>query len=382
MFAHGQRWGAFCRKGLQVRSQLIVCETLVRIFLGTMPRGTGPIRHPSCALPPPGWIPLAQVLAETGIDEHTLNNWRSRFLIPRPFTAAKQRGAISYYRPETVAVIRRIKELRWDKYRGASLLWRLWLEGHPVEMRGWAVKRFNALAAKSIRNYPPKSDVLGRSARGLSKDTSRRVRNVERLSDLVDAILAIAAGNDEGVTASMIETLFKLVGLPIKSAKASEIAGKIKPSDLEILSVSFRTEVFSTANDDEIEQARRDFQIIDGFFPKAQKVDWSAAEAIIRATIDHLTGTTKPEPPSWQARKSRRTRPTHPAPFIKRLAAEWRDYDLRAVLLVSLVTIRRYPDRMMGLGESLTRMLAILDFVLSALSPGAQRVREADEDGR
>jgi hypothetical protein len=348
---------------------------------------------------PLGWITLDQLLAETGIDKATLNHLRQRFryVIPRPLVVplAAGRGAIAWYPPETPSIISRLQELRRET-RGIDaddVLWQLWLEDHPVDMQGWAADRLDAVAEGTRKSYPypPSAEDL-RAAAARGAPAPHELQNSARLRDLLDWSLSLAVGRSDDAAADLhapdpsimealdevhapdvpiLETLFEFVGLLISQSKTAEIGAMIEPSDLERLSTVRQAEIVADASVEQMNQARCDCRMIARLVSKAQTRDWVVAAAIFWSAIEWVTST-KAEPSSQQAR---RTRPERPPKPIREFIAGWRDYNVRVRWLGSLIAIRRYPHRMMGLGAVLDKGLAFLDSALTSLP------QRADDEG-
>jgi hypothetical protein len=161
----------------------------------------------------------------------------------------------------------------------------------------------------------------------------------------------------------ILETLFEIVGLSINKSRAAEIGAMIEPSDMEILSTVRLAKFVADASLEEMNQARCDFRKIASLFSKAQALDWVVAASIFWSAIELVFGV-KVEPSSQQAR---RTRPERPPKPIREIISGWRDYNVRVRWLASLIAIRRYPDRMRGLGAVLDEVLDILDSALTKL---------------
>jgi hypothetical protein len=340
---------------------------------------------------PPQWITLDQLLTETGIDKDRLNHLRQRFryVIPRPLVVPLPtgRGTIAWYPPETGSIIIGLQALRRETpgIGADDALWQLWLKDHAVDMRGWAVERLDATAAWMRKSYPypPSADALNAVAARWARAYSSQ-QNAARIRDLADWWLSLSVGQSDDAAADLhspdpsilealdevqapdvpiLETLFEIVGLSINESRAAEIGAMIDPSDMEILSTARLAKFVADASLKEMNQARCDFRMIASLFSKAQALDWVVAASIFWSAIEWATGV-KTEPSSQQAR---RTRPERPPKPIREIIAGWRDYNVRVRWLASLIAIRRYPDRMRGLGAVLDQGLAFLDSALTSL---------------
>jgi hypothetical protein len=83
-----------------------------------------------------GWLTEAGLVAETGASPRRLTWLRQNGLIPRPRRRSRglHKGTLSLYPPVTVAMIRRLDELAAERRDADEWLWRLWLEGYPIEI--------------------------------------------------------------------------------------------------------------------------------------------------------------------------------------------------------------------------------------------------------
>jgi MerR HTH family regulatory protein len=345
----------WCRLGSFYRMQAIRKRRVTR----------RPLRMPLNAGIPRGWIPLASLLAETGIDERTLNNWRQRRLIPRPqvLPIPEGRGSVAYYSPETVTIIHRLRQLRSEVRNSDEWLWRLWLEGHPVEMQGWAADRIGEWKAVLDAMTAGGKELTGAQVRKIGSEIAAkagarsRVRNVEKLADLADWALGAASGGVDAIPNDpegppIFDTLRKFGGLPTTAA--------FPLPDLLELSLDRLAEIIAEATEDEVEQSRRDWQAIARLAIAAEGVDWNATRPVIEPAIAKVSGK-KREPKSWRDRRARRARPL-PAPnIIEFLVTIWRVYDIRALLLASLIGTRRSAAH----SERITEVLALAEGALS-----------------
>lgn len=327
-----------------------------------------PRRHHSYPLPP-GWLAPGALVAAGGIDEHTLTNWRKRHLIPRPAVMPMPGGGTaSRYRPETLTIIRRIKELREKDSRNANgWLWTLWLEELPVEMLPWAAERLGrwmgrqkpltaraaearrAVSAEDIRRYAEEHPIF-----------DRRSINAGEEADLIDASLSAAAGDPEAMAEPAVHrTLLKVGGLAAAAFPLPE------PDLIELLSLPRLAEIAAVATEDEAEQARRDCQAIARLVMAAEDIDWSATLPVIEPLVAKVTGA-KTEPPSWQARKAQRKRPAAPPTIVGFLATQWRRFDNRAVMIAFLIGARRDPAG----SKRITEILALAEAALFLFRTG------------
>lgn len=331
---------------------------------------------------PRGWITLDYLLAETGIGKDTLNNLRQRYryVIPRslvvPLTAG--RGGAAFYPPETASIICRLNELRRESPNPDDCLWRLWLEGHPVDFWGWAVNRLETAANRLDQIYPYLNMAIRAVAAALVPFFKGRVRQVEQLADLADWALSAAAGEPDASRSledaegpPVFDTFRKAGGLPVTAAFPRPEAALI-----ELLSLRRLAEIAAEMKEEQAEQARRDCQAIDCLFATVASVDWNAARPGIDPNVAKVAGA-KPEPPSWQARRAQRTRALPPPAILRLLSGLWRSNDFRAMIFALSVGVRRFP----GYSQNISELLALAEWALS-LFPRSQRnsvaMRSAD----
>src|SRR4051812_7735207 len=80
------------------------------------------------------------VCAATGINRYTFRRVR-RWLFLEPSRDFPGRGSTSYYAAVAVPMIRRFMELQQGTRKVDDCVWRLWLEGFPIDMCKWADAR-------------------------------------------------------------------------------------------------------------------------------------------------------------------------------------------------------------------------------------------------
>jgi hypothetical protein len=315
---------------------------------------------------PPGWLPRARVLEEGGIDERTLNNWRMRFLIPRPVVV----GKASYYRPETIAIIRRLKTLSGETHSADDWLWRLWFEGFLVEMQEWATARLNAMWEKvrQAGDLQSREAIEAHSVKLISMSGGRIRQAGEAVRDLADILISATLGEADAsdFASKPFDVLLKVGGLPL--------GGAFQPPDgelIELLSLHRMTEVIADATEEEMEQASRDAQAIARLIAAAEGVDWHAVRLASESAVAKVTRT-KPEPASWRARKARRTRPYPTPAIVSYLSGGWRSFDQRALLLAFLIGARQPSNSDPGRSKRITEILTLAELALS-LFPRAEQ---------
>jgi hypothetical protein len=302
------------------------------------------------------------------------------FLIPQPFTAATQRGTVAHYHPETGAIIRRIEELRRENHRGADLLWQLWCEGRPVDMKGWVAARLGKLMAVLNKAYPPSPDIIEAVASSLPQISGGRVRKAgpkdsqtakaEKINDLADLLLSAAAGDADinHFTGKIFDVLRNIGGLPLSSAFPL-----FEAELFDLMRLDRQMAIIAEATDAEMEQARRDWQTIACLVAAVKRVDWGMVLPSIAAAVARVTGA-KPEPPSWRARKARRTRPLSPPGIVDFLAARWRSFDQRATAVAFLIGARRPSNSDPDRSKRITEILALADWTMTLFQQPVDRL--------
>jgi hypothetical protein len=316
----------------------------------------------SIPTPPKGYVSLQELRARTGASERNLSEWRRLGLgVPQPQQISLGRwGTASYYPVETVRLIERLNELRRQVRDADEWLWRLWLEGFQVDIRSWATKHLGSLQKRLDGGVDAKSL---RSPTG--RQLSNRVQRAPDRAELVSAWLGVAAGMAQIVnlfaTAEppIFDNMLKVIGLP----------GSVKPPDhslrreLSKIDLSFEAlskTVVANASEEDFEQARRDWRLIDGFIKAAEMIDWNVSTPALEARIKSLAGA-RPDPPSIRARKAQRVRPLLPPQFIILLRSLLHESVARAVMLVALMAVRRSPHFSNIISEALAGAEAWLE---------------------
>jgi hypothetical protein len=346
-----------------------------------------PDRRPVSEPIPRGWLSLARLTAETAIDERTLSNWGKRWLIPRPIVTPKLkgRGSVAYYRYETVAIIRRLYELREETHSADDWLWQLWLEGHPVDIWGWAAERLDATVNGLKKVYPLSREVIVSVAAKVARSLDGRTRSTERLRDTVDFFASVAAGEPdagrdlEGMS-PIVDTLCKAGGLPSLHGRLRALIVEVLvrftqllslPRLAEIAAAKVGDEAAAKVRDEVVEQVRRDWQAITRIAASVASVDWNAVLPVFEAEIAKVDGV-RSAPPSWTARKTRRTRALPPPALVKMTLKDLHDFDLRARAFFILIGARSDPE----ISGVITWVLALAELMLAQLpkrNPGPQQ---------
>jgi hypothetical protein len=157
------------------------------------------------------------------------------------------------------------------------------------------------------------------------------------------AEMAVAGGAALGQEVSihyadppLFDSLLKLAGLP---GNAKLPKGELKNME-RWFSFAHLRGVLDTSTEEEIEQARRDWQMLARWVHASKTVNWVAVAPEIERKLKSLTGAS-PDPPSIQARKAQRRRPVPPPIIIQALLAFWDELAARAAVLPFLIHLRR-----------------------------------------
>jgi hypothetical protein len=311
--------------------------------------------------PPSGWISRERLLVETGIDERKFADWADQLGLSTCLVSRGRQGFESYYPSDSVGTIKRLLELKADSPRNFDeWLWRLWLEEHEVDIRAW-VRDHLASGLKK----------LGRRGSSGFRHIRNRVRGPMHRTALSDyAHLAAAGRAGPARDASMhnadppiFDLLLRIGGLSHNTKLPS---GELKRIEHNY-EFSLLVRIIESATDDELTQARRDWQALARWADAAQSVDWDALSPEVSERIKSLTGA-PPDPPSWRARKAQRRRPLPPPDVIRFLLAFWPELAARAAVLPLLIHFRRSPT----LNQLFTQAVAMVDLAFDGL-PRRQR---------
>lgn len=307
-------------------------------------------------MPARRYIDLPDLLSATGYEKRDLWDLRRRGLFPfKPehTHVPGRRGSASKYPLEALDYLQRLKEVQQQSPRKSDeWLWRMWLDpaDWPIDMRAWVLRKLDDMLDTTRRA----------KARGLVLEPgderqflrAGHVRNVKNRQAGADWLIAWTMANErpdlysampEGVRDwGFDDLLLRLIGAPLlagfRDIKSKGRREQISKRGGPYLLAHFRR-ITALARDRHIEQVRRDYRAIFRVIESAERVDWNK--------VSDFTEGAKPEPPSWAARKARRTRPKPPPHFIKSFIETWRrGFDDRAALLFStLLTARRLLSR-------------------------------------
>jgi hypothetical protein len=300
--------------------------------------------------PPNGWITRDRLLAETGIGERKLAAWAAQLGLRTCLVSRGRGGLDSYYPSESIGTIKRLLELSAESPRNLDeWLWRLWLEGHEVDVRAWARKHL----AYGLKE-------LGRRRSSGSRLIQNRIRGPMHRAALSHYANFAASGRaGPARDASMhnadppiLDFVLRIGGLPGNAGPPSGELKKVEHS----YEFSCLDRILQDATDDELTQARRDWQTLARWVDAAQAVDWNAVSPDVSARIKSLTGA-RPDPPSWRARKAQRQRPMPPPDLVRFLMDFWPELAARAAILPLLIHLRRSPT----LDKVITEGVAMVD---------------------
>jgi hypothetical protein len=92
---------------------------------------------------PADWISEAELVAAIDVSHRNLLNWRHHDLLPTPMIRhlGVGVGSQAFYPPITIAMVRRINELRRQTRDMDEWRWRLWLDAYPIDIVRWCRQR-------------------------------------------------------------------------------------------------------------------------------------------------------------------------------------------------------------------------------------------------
>jgi hypothetical protein len=251
-------------------------------------------------------------------------------------------GSASYYPLEIVRLIERLNELRSEVRDADKWLWQLWLDGFNAEVCSWAKRHLDSLQKGLDGGVDAKSL---RSPTG--RQLSNRVRRAPDRDEFISAWRALAAGIGQLVSLfataepPIFDMMLKVTGLPSRM-KPPDHNQRRELSNIDLSVEGLRKTLITNASNEDFEQARRDWRLIDGFIKASKTIDWTVATPSWEARIRSLAGAPA-DPPSVRDRKAQRVRPLPPPQFIILMRSLLHESIGRAVMLVALMAIRRSP---------------------------------------
>jgi hypothetical protein len=322
----------------------------------------------------PRRIALADLLAVTGRKQEELWNLRARGLFPFASDqdhAIGRRGSASSLPREAVDYLRRFDEVGGQsrRMRDDERKWLMWLDmaapepGWDIDMRSWVIGKIDRMIDMTMRARIAGAVIKPGAEREVLGPFAGRVRNPKSRRTTLDWMVAWALNYErpdvysvtpEGVPErSFFDLLLKLAGPRFENMSVPRFRGRrenVSERGGPYWLGRFRR-IVALAPKRYIEQARRDWRVVVELIVAAERVDWNKVPAL--APIG-----AKPEPPSWVARKARRTRRKPPPDSIGVLIELWRrDLEFRA-LAFSLLLVKR---RLLAL----SRMPELPDILLS-----------------
>jgi hypothetical protein len=92
---------------------------------------------------PADWISEAELVAAIDVSHRNLLNWRHHGLLPTPMIRHLGVGVgnQAFYPPITIAMVRRINELRRQTRDIDEWRWQLWLDAYPIDIIKWCRQR-------------------------------------------------------------------------------------------------------------------------------------------------------------------------------------------------------------------------------------------------
>jgi hypothetical protein len=305
----------------------------------------------------------------TGIDHHTLRRVR-KWLFLEPVRKFPGHGSVSYYPKIAVPMIGRFSELRKETRKIDDCVWRLWIEGFPIDIRKWALGRlrpFDAHLAATLNGDIEKlrQDVIAAESAKPARTKPAYPIHGRLGPNAAYSLLHWAFDIMSGLTPAK-----SLYDPASSSFDAVKKAGGLTSVDwgapdpqlsIESLSVSGLCEILRGASAEELEQARRDWAMIAQLIEASGTTDWRS----VRKSL-HVERTSSAQPIA-------------PVDF---LIALWHDPDARAVLLTGLIHFRRSPEHSRRISE----ILAMIGFALARFprreAPEPDKPIEAAERGQ
>jgi hypothetical protein len=329
------------------------------------------------------WISEADVIAATGASRRNLAEWRSHGIVTgRRRSLGRGAGTTPcFYPPDAIRLIRRLYELQRTVRDADRWLWQLCLEGFSTDVCKWATKRLRrelklahgagadglAQAASEAANEMPASSDLARSL----FDRVRRPEDREAIASYVAANFAgyQQPGNVRTIEEPTFDIMLKAMGIPRSTLPPPEV-------DFGQLSVPWFCNILETANHDEREQARRDWQAITRLIEVLETTDWSVVGRELEATIEALTKSS-PEAPSKRERKAHRQRPLKRPAIVDLFVKGLSDLKCRPHLLALFIAIRRSSPENSAV---CTEALALAEALFSHLPKATTEIAPQDLD--
>jgi hypothetical protein len=300
-------------------------------------------------------IPLTVLLARTGTAERNFKEWKRRRWFP--FEACQVplngKGSASDY-PATAEPYLHL----WNASRRKNprepykWLWDVWTDpaDYPLDIRQTVVLPILGdiegmlLSARNATRSIPLSGEASIFRKGGLARVAGRIRGTQSrhaiLKWLVNYVLGVDQPSLFSATpqtmpeATFYELALKFGGLP---RDAPILRGKVFERGGPYWIARFQR-IIRLAQPREIERVRQYWRVIKRIAETVETVDWNKAPPI------GLFGA-KPEPPSWTARKARRSRPLPPPPIIDMFLFLWHDRCARIGFFCLLLIANRLFSR-------------------------------------
>jgi hypothetical protein len=316
------------------------------------------------------WISEAEIIRATGASPRNLAQWRSHGIVvgKRRSLGRGQGTTACFYPADTASLVQRLYELQRIVRDADRWVWQLWLEGFSTDIRKSAMKRLHE-TIKLTEGVGPagvaSAALKAAKARPGSINPARfffdRVRKSADREAFALYIGATFAGHVQQASIHNADPPIFDIGLKLMGIPRSRLAPP--KANLDMLSTYWYHQILATANQHEIEQARRDWQAVDRILDALKATDWDAAGRELEAKIQALTKS-RPEPPSKRQRRARRRRP-HARPAIVDTALQGLSrLDARPYLLALFVGLRRSsPEN----SNNCSQAIALAESLLSSL---------------
>jgi hypothetical protein len=326
---------------------------------------------------PKDWLSEAEIIRTTGVGPRNLEQWRAAgIVVGRRRSLGRGIGTTPcFYPPDTPALIHRLDELRVVRDE-ASWVWQLWREGFSTDIRKWAVKRLcrdlklvervgpDGVAKAALRAARAKPPGAFQAAQAVFD----RVRRPADRVALLSWVAAALAGYKQQASIHTREPPIWNIML-----RAMGIPRSIFPppnADLDRMSAHVLHQILASADEHELDQARRDWQAIARLTEAFANADWNVAGGEFDSKVEAITKS-RPEPPSKRLRKARRQR-AYAKPAIADLFLDGLlDLDIRPYLLASLIGMRRASRE---LSNACTQVIAFAESVISYLPQRTQDI--------
>jgi hypothetical protein len=334
-------------------------------------------------LVPDDWISEADVIAATGVSSRKLTQWRAQGIVigRRRYLGRGAGTTPCFYPPDTISLIKRLCELRRTVRDADWWIRQLWLVGFSVDPRKWAIRRLRGdikLVEGAGRERVAEAAVRAAKAKlpgkfGPARNIFDRVRKPADRLAFFSWVAASFAGYEQQASIRTAEPpifdiVKKAIGIP-RSALAPTLE-----SNLDRLPVRLFLQILVTADDHELEQARRDWQGIARLTEAMEATDWNLAGPELIPEIERLTES-RPEPPSKRQRRAHRRRPYARPVYVDLFMKGLSDPQILPYLLALLIEIRRSSREN---STALTQAIAFAEVLISRLPRRAEDITPSE----